>query len=443
MALPGDVSKPLRGPTARKELVLAIRDPSDGIQETDWIEWKSAVDLNSKSWQGEIARQVLAMANRPRERAIRCVGGYGYVVLGVAPGQLHGVEVLDPADLESAIGRYTGRGDGPVWEPHYVAVDGVSVLVVEVDPPQRGHQAWPLRREYQDSNGKAIPRGRVFIRRHGMTVEASDSEIDELWRRAVAPVKELDVRLSWWTDPIAVTPVETRDDGAERWIEAERRRMHATFPAAAPAQSGVRGLTEADIFRPLLGIESRTSEAYLEEVESYLANVRPRLAGAALAAALKRGCGRVQFAVQNHTDHNFAALVVELHIPGPVRGAYDEDDIEGETMLLGAPELWGDSQRYRAGMRRPNVGPAVTPLRQGSINNSSSTTIRFPPVDLRPRHRHALAEVHLLVDATSAGGALKGHWTATSKSVSGVADGEIEILVNPLALDIVDLVRAR
>ena len=47
------------------DAVLAA-SPTD---ELDWIEWKSTLDLSSKTVQGTLARHILGMANRPPSRA--------------------------------------------------------------------------------------------------------------------------------------------------------------------------------------------------------------------------------------------------------------------------------------------------------------------------------------------------------------------------------------
>jgi hypothetical protein len=52
---------------------MAIYNAPPSTQETNWIEWKSEVDLGEKRWQAQLSRQVLGMANRdptsPRRRS--------------------------------------------------------------------------------------------------------------------------------------------------------------------------------------------------------------------------------------------------------------------------------------------------------------------------------------------------------------------------------------
>lgn len=49
----------------------------------------------------------------------------------------------------------------------------------------------------------------------------------------------------------------------------------------------------------------------------------------------------------------------------------------------------------------------------------------------RPRHRHALDLIYLVVNASHAGETLKVDWYATSTSVNGMAEGRITIQVEP------------
>lgn len=438
MALSIDTTKAIRGPTARRELVEAIRDASPDTQETDWLEWKSQVDLDAKHWHGALARQILGMANRPPERAARSTGGHGYIVCGAQPGSIEGVTLLDPADLESAIGRYTGRGNGPIWEPHYVTVDGKSVLVIEVAAPERGHAVWPLRREYQDAAGKAVARGRIFIRRQGKTSEATDTEIDDLWRRAQAPVRELDVELGWWEESVEVPALSLTGEAIERFVSGERRRLLAPLPAPTPGRSD---RVAVNLFSGLGLLENRSIPDYRKEVQEYEEHLREALPQAAEAAAVERAVGRVQLAVANLTEHNFADLLVELYFPGPVRAAFEVEDLGRDTELPGSPWLWGDSRRFTdfgyAGISAPDMRPRLP--RFGSVDNSGSTTIRFPPIDLRPGYRHALDAVNLLVGPELTGRTVAGRWTATSKSVSGVAEGEFIVTIAAEAVDVVSL----
>jgi hypothetical protein len=78
-----DLTRPAQGNLGRSALVQAIL-AGEIAAETDWVEWKSVVELKTKAWQGELASHILGMANRDPQRARRAVGGYGFT--GAADG---------------------------------------------------------------------------------------------------------------------------------------------------------------------------------------------------------------------------------------------------------------------------------------------------------------------------------------------------------------------
>ena len=64
------------------------------------------------------------------------------------------------------------------------------------------------------------------------------------------------------------------------------------------------------------------------------------------------------------------------------------------------------------------------------IDNSGSTSVEFPDVDLRPGGSVKLDPIHLVCDSKLAGTTLTAKWTATSSSASGVARGEFPIKIS-------------
>src|ERR1022692_3716789 len=158
MSLAVDASRALRSPHELSELVDAILGASEN-DESDWIEWKSALGLHEKGAQGTIARNVLGMANRQPDYAARYAGGCGYIVIGAEPGNCIGVDEIDPAVLSQGIQRYLGA-EGPGWGAQYVHHHGKSVLVVTVEPPRSGDRIFTLQKEFIKYRA-----GTVFVRR--------------------------------------------------------------------------------------------------------------------------------------------------------------------------------------------------------------------------------------------------------------------------------------
>ena len=176
-----DFSMPLRSLPRLEELVRAVRDAPASTQEQSFVEWKSEGDAADKKWRAELAKQVLAMANRDPDAAAAWFGGCGYVLVGVAPGVLNGSRVHDSAKIESWLAPYVGRTpEGPEWISTYPEVDGKQVLVLTVEPPKWGDPIWTCHREFladPKAPGKgpkvALRDGAIYVRHKASTEEAN------------------------------------------------------------------------------------------------------------------------------------------------------------------------------------------------------------------------------------------------------------------------------
>jgi hypothetical protein len=183
MPLAVDASRALRSPQALAGLVEAILNASEN-DESDWVEWKSSLDLHEKDTQGTIARHALGMANRRPEYAARCAGGCGYIAVGAEPGNCIGVAEIDPAVLSQGMHPYLGS-DGPGWGAQYVRRNGTAVLVVTVEPPRSGDRIFTLQKEFSKYQA-----GAVFVRRQGRTVQAGPGDIRALEDRFASAAAE-------------------------------------------------------------------------------------------------------------------------------------------------------------------------------------------------------------------------------------------------------------
>ena len=136
VALEIDVSRALVRPSDLRELVQAVRAASSE-DETDWLEWKSRLDLSTTSGRFAVAKAIIGFANRTPQDAHRVAEGHAYLVVGAAPGQLPGVTPIESHVLEAGLARYLGH-DGPRWTSHNVPVESVNVVVIDVHPPPAG-----------------------------------------------------------------------------------------------------------------------------------------------------------------------------------------------------------------------------------------------------------------------------------------------------------------
>jgi hypothetical protein len=437
MALDIDTRRPFISLAAKRQFIEAVRDALPGESEPDWVEWKGPVDLSSKRWMAEIARHVVGLANRDPTKASRAAEGFGYLLIGVEPGNIWGVEPIDNAQLESGITSYLGL-DGPQASPEYIDVDGKAVLVVTVQPPRTGDRIYHFEKEYshEDDDGLRIhyKNGEVFVRRDGRTERARSGDLKMLERRVLSGQSQaayLDVDLESWEKETALTPIQLDESEVDRWVEAERVALRRP-----PTQTRAQLRTASNVIRNAERLsggmitwepESRTPEQYDASVETYLRRSSAQLPALVRAQAVEHRLGGVNLSVVNNTQDNYEGVEVELYLPGTVSAYFTEDDAWAEADdFPKRPRKWGPRRKDRFGSispplrlhpRQPSRG------KQGSIDNSASARIRFEPVHLRPQHKAPLRTIHLAVTVPPFVTEVVGKWTATSTSVSGTAEG--------------------
>ena len=103
----------------------------------------------------------------------------------------------------------------------YVSLEGAFIALVDVLPPKWGQPGFPLRRQFQDREGKAHLSGTVYIRRLGSTSRADASEVDMLFRRAVRQSAEADlpVAVGWGKAPPSVSVIEVSPAAIDAWVK--------------------------------------------------------------------------------------------------------------------------------------------------------------------------------------------------------------------------------
>jgi hypothetical protein len=413
-----DLSRAPRSSRARVRLIEAVRDAAAHELETDWVEWKGGerVDLSDGRWHAEIARQVIGFANRDPDRATRAFEGCACLLLGVEPGDVAGIDAIDSAQLQQGVSRYLPP-DGPEWDPDVEEVDGVAVLVVTVEAPRWGDDIWTFR------HGRDPLRdGDIFIRRPGKTDRASGAEMEMLQRRARRSAGQLELDVDLW-QPVSVRPVALDDEARDRWATDERRWLLERLPQPGAAANLLATIT----------FERRDRDEFLAAVDEYLRVARAALDDEVASRAVAEELGRVEFAVVNRTERNFAAVAVEISIEGRVAAFFSSADAERASRFPGAPRPWGDPSHLAFDI--PS-SPGLTVPRQprGWIDNSGSTQIRFDAIDVRPHHNHRLPTVFLALLGPPFPRELVGRWYATSTSVDGFDSGEVMVPVDQTPL---------
>ena len=272
----------------REQLARQVIEAPATEQEWSWREWKRRVDL--RAFAPTIAKHILGFANRPISSAQTYADGWAYLVLGAGPQHLEGVEVVDSADLQKWIGPFLGPR-GPQWDPHYVSIDDVPVLVIAVAPRRPTDPIFRARRD-----GRDIKDGDVFIRAGSETRRARADEQDLLDAERVSTTLPLDVGLSVTGGPLRA--IDVTDQARDVWLRSELGRLLAPLESdIAPRDDGYRSIAIAE--------ESRTPDEYRAAVAAYIEATRTVWVPRVATLAIQQRVAELRVAVENATPHNF------------------------------------------------------------------------------------------------------------------------------------------
>lgn len=433
VAFPIDTSHAFLRPSQLEALVRAVA-AADEHEEHDWIEWKTDLDLATPEGRFHVVKQVLGFSNRTVAAAQRSAEGYSYIVVGAASGAIPGISTIDPADLTNGIGRYVG----PVpWFPEWVTVDTRNVLVVIIEPPKPGDEAFTLKKGYGTHR-----EGDIFVRTPGKSERATADQVAALFQRARASTPALDLIVRAATPTIEFGPTIDRRR-LEQIIESERNLL------MAPNRSTIRKspATGMDAFNAFAGsgamgalhkmtADQRSPEYYKKQVDGYLNQLRATAGGAAHHERIERSSAKLHLVVENLTLQNFKNVEVVVHLPGNVTGwslrelreLEDAPAPPRRPQPLGTPRPFPNvTDNLVAQIARPSL-PSFDPGPGFSADNTGSVTLTFDPVDLRPKSLEPLPAAPLIVHEP-VGSELVFTWRATADNVDGLNEGDDRVIV--------------
>jgi hypothetical protein len=469
VALSIDTSHALRGTADLRLLVNAVVAATDH-DESDWIEWKSDLDLTTKDGCFQIARAVLAMANRLPERAKTTCEGLGFIVVGVAPGNLCGIRSVDPARLDQLIEPYLGSVDGPRWTPTFLQDGGSTVLVVTIEAPQPGDRIFTLRKEFGGNRS-----GTVFVRKQGRTVPADAEDLDGLQRRLTAAPRSSgaslavravgDVPLSW-IDPEATRPTierwanRRRDDLISQARAVERSRQEpeqtdeidltgltspqASIAAIARHQDSLRrAMHETASIGSFVEEDTRTVDEYIDQVNKWREQLVEASLEALPGAYASRGHGVLAFEVENLGSRFLPDVEVEIRFE--FDGASGSDEEPDFLRLPSPPREYGKPKPrvdfLSSGLISPAIAPPYLPdlggIGRRTWLEDGSIVVKFDIGDLRQHAIDVSDDVYVFVTQQLDDGVLHGTWKATVRDVDGVLTGTIDVAVADEPVDVV------
>lgn len=443
-----DISRQFAGEARLVELVRYV-EASVPDNESEWLEWKSRLDMSKKEACFAVAKGVLGFLNRHPDVASRFAGGFAYFVVGAEAGSITG---QDPIDNDIVVKKVTPFiGTVPSWRPNWVVVDGKSVLVIEVDPPKWGDRLHPLQKQFKDEgSGRTFTAGQLFVRRSGGSHPVNPSELQMLeerfvlrpWRVTVRHIGEAPMRLS------------ASDRAIQEYVENERRRLiapveeeerrtrAATAPKSALATFDINPALPSLVaaVKGLQKEETRTPQQYRDQLSAYVAELQGSLRRAASARLAKNDRADVRLVIENLVDDNLEDVRLELVISGDVfvAGYISQDECE----LPSPPRIWG---AYFPGPGFSGlIAPASLPLgilssvpptpRPCITRSGEATYVVFPPVSLRPKRQAQVAMLSIVGFGDDE--ILTVSWSATTTNKSGDYSGELLIrLGNAVTLD--------
>jgi len=396
--------------------------------ETDWIEWKSSLDLGKSSSLEKISKTIVGFANRPPSTANSPLGGVALMVIGLENGSAAGVDLIDNAVLEDKIDIYLGKSAGPSWEPRWVRYEDVHVLIIEVAPTSQGDPIFSLQQGGQNTSA-----GQVFVRRGSRTVPAMPEDFRALAVRASSKprVESLDVSLRVQTS----TPFETYSidpEQIEQYISRVTSRMlreaeEAELPKTKTPFNSISVAAVEAMFTP----ESRTIQEFQEELNDYGDEIRRVFQEAAFQCV-----GSVLTPPTFVIDNLGSSVYKDVQITIRVEGTATAVDVENEqshfmSFLPKPPRKFGATQnKYSIGISPfpHSFDVPVHNFGRRNIQNGGSFTLSLDEIEIRPKASGVLVEdgTVFLIPA-SRKGPLEVAWEATASNVDAHVSGIITL----------------
>ncbi|MER7116602.1 ATP-binding protein [Saccharomonospora azurea] len=407
----------------------AVYRAEDSDEQT-WIEWKSTLDLKSRKDIAEnVAKHILAFANRDPESSKKQVEGAGILLIGLEPGSVKGVDPVDNADLDQIISHFVGD-DGPEWQPHWLTYQEKTVLAIEVAAPQWGDPIHCFKREID-----RIRNGAIYVRRLARSEPATSEDVRRLSLRLTRKVNDklgVDVVVDV---PGSLSKISMNDHLLKVFIEHEKRRLLSQ-------ESDSNSAGTLSNFSIPLSLDRRTPAQYFQEVERYLEEIMECSEEIMLKAAL-HVVRPPTFRAINQTNKNYSRLKVRLELDPPAWAGRAQDEItypEFRSYLPEPPKKRGDGG-YISGIdlsyRRVPFDALGRGIRSSvSYSPEGEMVVTFTEVDLRPHDSEILEDGLSLLIPAGPGSSITGRWKATATNVDDQASGEIEFDFNGPDIDL-------
>jgi hypothetical protein len=429
----------------QQELVWETYVSPECRQETHWLEWKERLNLREKETHAKIAKAVLGFANRSPRTAGRYAGGCAYLLIGVRPGLIDGVERVDAASLEDGVGRYVSRK--VQWRSDYVEIDEREVLVVQIEAPNWGDPMHPVEKSYQQGRQFHISAGDIYVRHQAATAKADEKDIEMLNERAARgqtePRSLSIVGASQRQDElrIAVTSVPSLLllDRLDLSTAAQDEFLRARKPVRTPSDdvrhledpamiSAVRVQPAGVEVQSFGGRDGRATALPALDAEN-MAELQRNLLPALVESAMARDIGGLSLALENPSDMTFAGVELELTAPIGCTLFVRRDVL---SMLPQSPRHNQQSQLFRVA-----PGDEGRPARLGRLPSKESRRRSrfgaekyvFDPVTVRAGRSVPLSKLFIAAATSIEPGLHQLQWSATATNAPKRINGSINVVI--------------
>lgn len=387
-----DTSRAFRTDDELLQLVAAIHGSRAEAQETNWLEWKSGLDLTKAPGKFAVAKAVLGFANRSVDDARVTTGGVAYMVVGVEPGAASGIAAVDHANLTPGIKTYAST---PRFTPRTVRFGGVEVLVVMVEPPEPGDLIHSLQKQYDKFDA-----GVVFHRGHARTAPAGPKEIEMLADRRAqgAQRSKLDLALRSAADPLH--RLNAGRDQVLEWLSRHEAHVRAVNgrppepeptppdPASAGGLSLLGRFAENAFLTTLSSNRESHAATFDNRVKTYLAKLsRVLLSHLFRAIAQDESTNTVHFQVGNETEDPVLGVQLALCVPKDrIRVYTAAPRVDSWPEMPKWPDPVDDFPLANMGWVRPDI-ESLVPISRRSASMTElddSFEVTWDIGDLRP-----------------------------------------------------------
>ncbi|MCP3800718.1 hypothetical protein NLX83_15730 [Allokutzneria sp. A3M-2-11 16] len=424
-----DFSTLPRGQIAWSSLINEISKTDDRV-ERHYLELKSDIDLDEAAGRAKVVKFILGAANRDPDIAARYLEGHALMILGVAPGAIHGIRAFEAKDLQRFVDRCTGT-PGPGWDFERIpAANGRDVIIIVVMPPTG--EVWTCRNDGADK----LTDGAIFLRADGETRLAKGAEvramIDRVQRKPVAV--ELDVKFLG----SAVRHPHESEEALNEYLEHVAGNLRR-LPKRSELSLSPEVITAFSVISSMPPVDRRSRAAFLDEVERWKEKVReawPELLDH-LAGAAGHGS---HLSVHNNSDAFLENAQLQVNI-GPARtiDPVERDDFSLTSTLPNPPTPWGTDTLLQGAILDPLLFADISSRTPANVrgvsyrNYGSFTTLTVDLGALRPRSVHVTdIDEFVLTTRASDTTELHGTWSITARGHHRVFEGELIIPVRTL-----------